>query len=90
MAVAIRLKRCGTKLKPFYRIVAMDSRNQRDGRNLDIIGYYHPKITEREKQLKEFHFDEEKLKKWYKVGAKPSDTVKKLIYRAGLQDKLER
>lgn len=90
MAVKIRLKRCGTKKKPFYRVVATDSRNPRDGANLEVIGYYHPSISENEKTIKEFECNEEKLMKWYKVGAQPSNTVKRLLSKAGLLEKLSR
>jgi small subunit ribosomal protein S16 len=88
--VKIRLKRGGTRKKPFYRIVATDNRNARDGANLEILGYYHPRITENEKQLKKFEFDEEKLLKWYKNGAQVSNTVLRLIKEAGLEEKLTR
>lgn len=88
--VTIRLKRGGTRSKPFYRIVAIDKRNARDGKNLDIIGYYNPLKSEHEKVLEEFKFDEEKLLDWYKKGARLSHTVKRLVSRAGLTEKLAR
>ncbi len=88
--VKLRLKRAGTKSKPFYRIVATDNRHARDGRNIEIIGYYHPRISEYEKQINKFEFDEEKLLKWYKNGAQVSPTVKRLIKEAGLEEKLTR
>lgn len=88
--VKIRLKRGGTKKKPFYRIIATDERNPRDGKDLDIIGYYHPRISENEKQLKKYEVDEEKLLKWYKNGAQLTDTVKRIVKEIGLEAKISR
>lgn len=88
--VKIRLKRVGTKGKPFYRIVATDGRNPRGGKSLDIIGYYHPRITVNEKVLTKTKFDEEKLLKWYQNGAQFTDTVRRLVREAGLEDKLKK
>ncbi len=88
--VKIRLKRVGTKSKPFYRIVATDERNPRNGKSLDIIGYYHPRITVNEKVLTKTKFNEEKLLKWHQNGAQFSDTVKRLVREAGLEDKLKK
>jgi small subunit ribosomal protein S16 len=83
------MKRGGTKAKPFYRIIATDSRNQRDGKALDVLGYYNPKITANEKALKEFEIDEEKAMKWFKDGAQFSDVVKKLMAKSGILEKLK-
>ena len=74
MAVKIRLKRMGSKGKPFYRIVVADSRAPRDGRFIEEIGYYNP-VSE-PKQIK---INDEKAKKWLGVGAQPTETVKKLL-----------
>ena len=74
MAVKIRLKRMGSKKKPFYRIVVADSRAPRDGRFIEEIGYYNP-VSE-PKQIK---INDEKAKKWLGVGAQPTETVKKLL-----------
>lgn len=79
--VTIRLKRVGTKKKPFYRIVVTDSRNPRDGRFIEEVGYYHP-IAEESKQVK---FDKEKVKEWFLKGAKPSPVVKKLLNKNGFR-----
>ena len=73
----IRLTRMGRKKKPFYRIVVTDSRKKRDGGWIESIGYYNP--VSNPKQVK---IDEERLKYWLSVGAKPSDRVAKL---AGLK-----
>jgi len=88
--VKIRLKRVGTKSKPFYRIVVTDERNPQGGNSLDIIGYYHPRITVNEKILTKTKFDEEKLLKWHRNGAQFTDTVKRLVREAGLEDKLKK
>ena len=74
MAVKIRLKRMGSKKKPFYRIVVADSRAPRDGKFIEEIGYYNP-LTE----SKEIKVDAEKENAWIKNGAKPTDTVNRLF-----------
>jgi small subunit ribosomal protein S16 len=73
--VKIRLKRMGTKKRPYYRIVVMDSRSPRDGRTIDELGYYHP-VEAEERQVK---FKEEKVRDWLNKGAQPTDTVRKLL-----------
>ncbi|MDD4036466.1 MAG: 30S ribosomal protein S16 [Bacilli bacterium] len=82
MAVKLRLKRMGAKKRPFYRIVAADSRSPRDGRFIELIGTYNP-LTE----PKEVKIDEEKALKWLNNGAKPSDTVRNLLSEAGIMTK---
>ena len=77
MSVRIRLKRFGTKKRPFYRIVVMDSRTPRDGRVLEEIGRYHP-IEKGEKQVT---VNEAKVKSWMEHGATASATVKRLLNR---------
>jgi small subunit ribosomal protein S16 len=77
VSVRIRLKRFGTKKRPYYRIVVMDSRTPRDGRVLEEIGLYHP-IEKLEKQLS---VNTEKVKDWIAKGATPSNTVKQLLNR---------
>ena len=74
--VKLRLQRYGKNKAPFYRVVATDSRNPRDGRFIEIIGTYHPTSKVVEEQLK---INEELALKWLKNGAKPTDTVKRLI-----------
>jgi small subunit ribosomal protein S16 len=81
MSVKIRLKRFGTKMRPFYRIVVMDSRQPRDGVCLDEIGLYHP-IEKAEKQIV---IDETKVKEWLSKGALPTDTVRGLLNKKGIQ-----
>ena len=75
MSVKIRLKRFGTKKKPFYRIVIIDSRAPRDGKTIEEVGFYHP-IAVEEKQIS---FKEDRIRTWLDNGAQPSDTVRKLL-----------
>ena len=77
MAVKIRLKRLGEKKSPFYRIIVADSRSPRDGRIVEKIGTYDPMTNPATIVL-----DNEKVEKWIKNGAKPTDTVKALIEKA--------
>lgn len=79
MAVKLRLKRMGQKKKPFYRIVAADSRAPRDGRFIEQIGYYNP-VSE----PIELKIDAEKAQKWLKTGAQPTDTVRALLKKSGV------
>ncbi|HHX16399.1 MAG TPA: 30S ribosomal protein S16 [Mollicutes bacterium] len=83
MAVKLRLRRMGAKKRPFYRIVAADSRSPRDGRFIEIIGTYNPLTSPAEIKI-----DEEKAIKWLKEGAKPSDTVRDLLSKSGILTKI--
>jgi len=78
--VKMRLKRMGMKKKPFYRLVVTDSRNARDGRFIEEIGYYNP-VSE-PVELKKI--DAEKAQKWLKSGAQPTDTVRVLLKKSGV------
>ena len=75
MSARIRLKKFGTKKRPYYRIVVMDNRAPRDGKTIEELGYYHP-IEAEDKQIS---FDAEKVKTWLDNGATVSDTVKKIL-----------
>ncbi len=79
MAVVIRMMRAGAKKRPFYKIVVADSRRQRDGRFIEILGYYDP-------MAKPFvvKMDEEKVKGWIAEGAQPSTQAASLFRRAGI------
>ncbi len=77
--VKIRMKRMGMKKEPFYRIVVTDSRNARDSRAIEEIGYYNP-ISE----PVELKIDEERAKYWLGVGAQPSDTCRGLLKKCGV------
>jgi small subunit ribosomal protein S16 len=75
VSVKIRLKRMGTKRRPYYRIVVMDSRAPRDGRTIDEVGLYHPI----EAEGKQVSIKEDKVKEWLGKGARPTITVKRLL-----------
>jgi small subunit ribosomal protein S16 len=75
--VRLRLTRKGRKKRPFYRIVAADSRSPRDGRNLEILGHFDPLVEEGGLKV-----NLERVDYWLGVGASPSDTVNDLIKRA--------
>ena len=79
MAVVIRMMRAGARKRPFYRIVVADSRRQRDGRFVEILGYYDP-------MAKPFavKMDEDKVKSWIGQGAQPSTQAASLFRRAGI------
>jgi len=83
MSVKIRLKRFGSKMRPFYRIVVMDSRKPRDGITLEEIGVYHP-IESEDKQIV---VDEARVRDWLARGAQPSDTVRGLLNRKNIHVK---
>ena len=74
MAVKLRLKRMGSKQKPFYRIVAADSKSPRDGKFIELVGTYNPV-----KGKEVVTVDEEKALKWLNNGAEPTDTVKSIF-----------
>lgn len=82
MAVKLRLKRMGAKKRPYYRIVASDSRTPRDGRFIETVGTYNPIV-----EPAEIKIDEEKAMKWLKDGATPTDTVRNLLSQAGIMKK---
>ncbi len=77
--VKIRLKRMGMKKQPFYRIVVTDSRNARDGRFIEEIGYYNP-LTD----PAEIRIDQERAKYWLGNGAQPTDTTRGLLKKGGV------
>ena len=79
MAVRIRLRRMGSTKRPFYRIVAAGARMPRDGRFIEIVGYYNP-ITD----PVEIKVDEEKVYKWLRQGAQPTETVRSLFRKIGV------
>ena len=82
MAVKLRLKRMGAKQKPYYRIVAADSRSPRDGRFIENVGTYNPI-----KQPAEVTIDEQKVMYWLNNGAIPTDTVRSLLSKNGTMKK---
>ncbi|NLB16892.1 MAG: 30S ribosomal protein S16 [Clostridiales bacterium] len=81
MAVKIRLKRCGAKKNPFYRVVVADSRTNRSA-FIEEIGYFDP-LTE----PANIKIDAEKATQWLKNGAQPTETAKALLKKVGLIEK---
>ncbi|MDR2398123.1 MAG: 30S ribosomal protein S16 [Spirochaetaceae bacterium] len=75
MSARIRLKKFGTKKRPYYRIVVMDKHAPRDGKAIEELGYYHPI----EKEDRQIRFDAERVKQWILQGATVSDTVHKIL-----------
>ncbi|KAK4753997.1 hypothetical protein SAY87_002101 [Trapa incisa] len=82
MVVKIRLSRLGCKNKPFYRVMAADSRSPRDGKHLEVLGYYNPLPGQDGGKRMGLNFD--RVKYWLSVGAQPSDLVQWILFRAGL------
>lgn len=82
MSVKMRLTRIGSNKKPFYRIVIMDSKTQRDGKYLDVVGTYNPLTKPAAVQ-----FVEEKVEKWLTCGAIPSETVYNLLKKINFWEK---
>lgn len=80
--VKIRLKRMGAKKAPFYRIVVTDSRNRRDGREIEVVGTFDPKANPALVKI-----DEEKVINWLNKGAKPSDTIRNILSDQGIMKK---
>jgi small subunit ribosomal protein S16 len=78
--VKIRLTRMGAHKRPYYRVIVADSRARRDGPFIEIIGTYDPL-----KEPSEIEIDTDKAKKWLQRGAQPTDSVKRLLQRAGLE-----
>ena len=68
----------GSKKRPFYRIVAVNSETRRDGRALDYIGFYNPMVNPVDIKI-----DQDKVKMWIDRGAQPSDTVRSLLEQTG-------
>jgi small subunit ribosomal protein S16 len=81
--ISIRLKRLGTKKKPFYRIVVMDSRRPRQSKPKETIGYYNPL-----NETPEINIDLEKANYWLKRGAQASKTVQSLLDKVSKPEKL--
>jgi len=82
MAVKIRLKRTGMKKAPSYRVVVADARSPRDGRIIENIGWYNPRL-----EPSAIHIDEEKALGWLKNGAQPTESVESLLRRVGILER---
>lgn len=81
MAVRIRLKRMGRCHRPAYRVAAFDSRSARDSRVIEELGSYNPIHPHADQQLS---LKRERIEYWLSVGAKPSDTVRRLLVKQGI------
>ncbi len=77
--VVIRLTRGGSKKRPFYHVVVTDSRNRRDGRYIERLGFFNPVAKENEEGLR---LDTDRIEHWVSKGAKPSERVAALIKQA--------
>lgn len=77
--VKIRLQRTGTKKKPFYRVVVADSRKRRDSAVIESLGHYQPIV-----KGEQFVVDKDKVTSWLQKGAQPTDTIAKLLKKAGI------
>lgn len=80
--VKLRLKRLGRTHRPFYRLNAVDQRSKRDGKSIEELGTYDPLHKDEAAQV---NFNAERVKYWLGVGAQPSETVRSLIKRAGIE-----
>src|SRR5215510_14716363 len=83
--VRLRLRRIGLKGQPTYRIVAADSESPRDGRFLEILGFYNPRT-----QPATIHLKEDRVYHWMKNGALPTEAVAQVFKSAGVLDRFER
>ena len=84
MAVRIRLKRTGKKKAPSYRVVVAEASSPRDGRIIESIGWYNPRV-----EPSAINIDAEKALGWLKNGAKPTESVESLLKRAGILERFE-
>ena len=84
MAVKLRLVRMGKKKQPTYRVVAADSRSPRNGRFIEIVGTYQPRADPSVVQI-----DDDKALAWLRKGAKPTETVEKLLKITGTWDRFQ-
>ncbi len=88
MAMKIRLARGGSKKRPFYRIVAADSRMPRDGRFIEKLGTYNPLLPKDSEERVKMNM--ERIQYWLDQGAQPTDRIARMLEAAGVRDKAER
>jgi small subunit ribosomal protein S16 len=88
MPVVIRMSRAGTKKRPFYHIVAADSRFPRDGRFIERLGFFNPLLPKDNKERLKLDLD--KVKEWMKKGAQPTDRVMRFLDAAGVAKREKR
>ena len=84
MSVKIRLARHGRRKAPYYRMVVADGRFARDGRFIEILGFYHPLDRKNEEQVR---VNEAKVLEWLSRGAQPSDTCRSILRKQGIMKK---
>lgn len=84
MTVKIRLKRTGMKKAPSYRVVVADSRSPRDGRIIENLGWYNPRV-----EPSAININEDKVLGWLANGAQPTESVEMLLKRVGVMDRFE-
>lgn len=82
MAVRIRLKRVGRRHRPFYRVAVVDGRRARDSRVIEEVGTYQPIVPSEEQQVS---IKRDRIEYWLSVGAQPSDTVRRLLVKNGIE-----
>ena len=88
MAMKIRLARGGSKKRPFYRIVAADSRMRRDGRYIERLGTYNPLLPKDSEERVKMNM--ERIQYWLSEGAQPTDRIARMLEAAGVKEKTER
>ena len=88
MAMKIRLARGGSKKRPFYRIVAADSRMPRDGRFIEKLGTYNPLLAKDSEERVKMNM--ERVQYWLGQGAQPTDRIARMLEAAGVKEKTER
>jgi small subunit ribosomal protein S16 len=88
MAMKIRLARGGSKKRPFYRIVAADSRMPRDGRFIEKLGTYNPLLPKDSEERVKMNM--ERVQYWLDQGAQPTDRIARMLEAAGVREKAER
>ncbi len=88
MAMKIRLARGGSKKRPFYRIVAADSRMPRDGRFIEKLGTYNPLLPKDSEERVKMNM--ERIQHWLDQGAQPTDRIARMLEAAGVKEKTER
>jgi small subunit ribosomal protein S16 len=81
MAVRLRLKRMGRKNLPFFRLCAFDARTRRDGRAIEELGHYDPRMATEDKK---YSLNRERISYWLSVGAKPTETVQSILLNNGI------
>lgn len=79
--IKIRLKRMGRRHRPFYRVAVMETRNPRDGRAIEEVGYYDPLSAKADKQVR---LKEDRIRYWLERGAQTSETVGALLRKQGI------